>query len=116
MTSSDPSRAASAASPGSSVAQRRAEQVPRPHPDVLSRSYHLPSYPLAVAFVTSVAEAAEVANHHPNLSIVHSCTEGVDVGVELFTYAVTGLTAFDTAAAEGIEQIYRDHGGVLDVS
>jgi len=39
---------------------------------------------------------------------VHSCTAGVDVTVELFTYAVTGLTAFDTAAAEGIERIYRD--------
>lgn len=78
---------------------------------VLARTYHFPSYPRAVAFVTSVAAAAEMANHHPNLSIIHSCTDGVDVSVELFTYAVTGLTTFDTAAAAGIERIYLDGVG-----
>ena len=75
---------------------------------VLSRTYHVASYPLAVDFVTSVGAAAEVGNHHPNLKIVHSCVAGVDVTVELFTYAVDGLTAFDIEAAGGIERIYLD--------
>uniref|UniRef100_A0A7S2H5S5 4a-hydroxytetrahydrobiopterin dehydratase n=1 Tax=Haptolina brevifila TaxID=156173 RepID=A0A7S2H5S5_9EUKA len=74
---------------------------------VLARTYHFATYPLAVAFVTSVSAAAEAVNHHPNLSIVHSCTDGVDVAVELFTYAVNGLTGFDTAAAGDIEKLYR---------
>jgi len=69
---------------------------------VLSRSFHFASYPSAVRFVAEVSSASEAANHHPNLSVVHSCSRGVDVLVELFTYATKGLTAFDTAAAEAI--------------
>jgi len=75
-------------------------------PSVLTRTYHFKSYPLAIDFVASVASAAEAANHHPNVAIVHSCTDGVDVTAELFTYATKGLTAFDTSAARDIERIF----------
>lgn len=75
----------------------------------LKRAYNFPTYPSAATFVAAVAAAAEVANHHPNISIVHSCTEGADVAVELFTYSVKAITSFDTAAAAMLDQIYVNH-------
>jgi len=75
-------------------------------PEVLTCTFHLPSYPGAVAFVATVSEDAERVNHHPNVSFIHSCTQGVDVTVEFFTYAVKGITSFDTAAAERVHAIH----------
>jgi len=84
--------------------------TPLPPPlEVLSQSFHFASYPSATSFAARLTEDAERTNHHPNLSIVHSCTEGVDVTVEYFTYAVKGLTRFDTEAAERAQQIYESH-------
>jgi 4a-hydroxytetrahydrobiopterin dehydratase len=35
----------------------------------LERTFELPSFPEAIAFVSRVAEAAEAANHHPDITI-----------------------------------------------
>jgi 4a-hydroxytetrahydrobiopterin dehydratase len=83
------------------------ENAPPPE-RVLGRSFHFGSYAKAAAFVASVVDAAEAANHHPNLSLVHHCVSGADVAVELYTYAVGGLTQFDVTAAESIEGLARD--------
>ena len=98
-----------AAHPGWALANRQlGGQSPPPTTTVLRRSFHFPSYPRAATFVASAAAAAEQANHHPNLSIVHSCTEGVDVAVELFTYATNSVTAFDIEAAATINTIFGE--------
>jgi len=75
----------------------------------LKRAYHFDTYPSAATFVAAVARASEEVNHHPNLSVVHSCTEGADVGVELFTYSVKAVTSFDTAAAAMLDKIFVNH-------
>ena len=35
----------------------------------LTRSFELPSFPEAIAFVTRVADIAEAQNHHPDIDI-----------------------------------------------
>jgi methylenetetrahydrofolate dehydrogenase (NADP+) / methenyltetrahydrofolate cyclohydrolase len=98
-----------AAHPGWALASRQlGGQSPPTTTTVLRRSFHFPSYPRAATFVASAAAAAEQANHHPNLSIVHSCTEGVDIAVELFTYATNSITAFDTEAAATADIIFGE--------
>jgi methylenetetrahydrofolate dehydrogenase (NADP+)/methenyltetrahydrofolate cyclohydrolase len=75
-------------------------------PPALTREYHVANYPAAIDFVARAAELAEKANHHPNIQIRHSCTAGVDVTAEFFTYAVRGITEFDTQAAEALDHCY----------
>jgi 4a-hydroxytetrahydrobiopterin dehydratase len=35
----------------------------------LERTFELPTFPDAIAFVTRVAEVAEAENHHPDISV-----------------------------------------------
>ena len=37
--------------------------------DALERTFDLPSFPEAIAFVNRVAELAETENHHPDMTI-----------------------------------------------
>lgn len=55
----------------------------------------------AMAFANRVAEAAESANHHPDI-LVHGFNQ---VRLTLYTHTVDGLTAADFAMARAIDEI-----------
>jgi len=55
----------------------------------------------AMAFVNRVAEAAEAANHHPDI-LVHGWNR---VRLTLYTHTVEGLTAADFAMARTIDEL-----------
>lgn len=62
--------------------------------DSIRRVYELPSFPDAVAFVQRVADAAEAADHHPDIDIRYR-----RVVLVLTTHSEGGLTAKDLALA-----------------
>ena len=59
----------------------------------------LPSFAAAIALVERVAEAAETANHHPDI-LVHSWNK---LRLTLSTHSAGGLTDADFALARQIE-------------
>ncbi len=63
--------------------------------DTLCRTYHFASFRAAVTFVNSVADAAEEADHHPDIDIRYR-----NVMLALTTHDVRGLTVKDMALAE----------------
>jgi 4a-hydroxytetrahydrobiopterin dehydratase len=66
--------------------------------DEIVRTFELPSFPAAIAFVGRVAERAEAANHHPDLDIRYR-----KVRVALSTHDQGGLTEKDFALATEID-------------
>jgi 4a-hydroxytetrahydrobiopterin dehydratase len=66
--------------------------------DEIVKTYELPSFPDAIAFVTRVADLAERANHHPDLDIRYR-----NVRVALSTHDQGGITDKDFALAAEIE-------------
>ena len=60
--------------------------------------YELPSFPEAIAFVGRIADAAEAADHHPDLDIRYR-----RVRVALSTHDSGGITEKDVALAKEIE-------------
>jgi 4a-hydroxytetrahydrobiopterin dehydratase len=66
--------------------------------DEIVKTYELPSFPDAIAFVTRVADLAEKANHHPDLDIRYR-----NVRVALSTHSEGGITDKDFALAAEIE-------------
>ena len=55
----------------------------------------------AMGFANRVAEAAEAANHHPDI-LIHGWN---GVRLTLYTHTVGGLTAADFAMAQTIDEI-----------
>jgi S-adenosylmethionine:tRNA-ribosyltransferase-isomerase (queuine synthetase)/predicted adenine nucleotide alpha hydrolase (AANH) superfamily ATPase/5,10-methylene-tetrahydrofolate dehydrogenase/methenyl tetrahydrofolate cyclohydrolase/pterin-4a-carbinolamine dehydratase len=74
---------------------------------VLNRRFHFASFGQATEFINAVAASADQLNHHPNVQILHQCTAGVDVDVEIFTYDVSGITEYDFALARVIDESFR---------
>jgi 4a-hydroxytetrahydrobiopterin dehydratase len=72
------------------------------HEGALVRTYELPSFREAVAFVTRVAEVAEAANHHPDIAIAYR-----KVTLRWSTHSAGGITDRDYELA-------RRSDGVLD--
>jgi 4a-hydroxytetrahydrobiopterin dehydratase len=66
--------------------------------DEIVKTYELPSFTEAVAFVTRIAERAEEANHHPDLDMRYR-----KVRVALSTHDAGGLTDLDFELAARIE-------------
>jgi len=66
--------------------------------DTIVKTFELPTFPDAIAFVTRVAERAEAANHHPDLDIRYR-----KVRVALSTHDAGGLTHMDFDLAAEIE-------------
>ena len=66
--------------------------------DEIEKTYELPSFPDAVAFVTRVGFLAEKANHHPDLDI-----RWRRVRVGLSTHDEGGITGRDLGLAGEIE-------------
>jgi 4a-hydroxytetrahydrobiopterin dehydratase len=68
--------------------------------DEIVKTYELPSFPAAIAFVTRVGFLAEKADHHPDLDV-----RWRKVKVALSTHDAGGITATDFALAGEIEAV-----------
>lgn len=68
--------------------------------DTIERTYRLPDFRTALAFVTYVGELAEHANHHPDVDIRYD-----RVRLALSTHSEGGLTGKDLELARKIDQI-----------
>ena len=68
--------------------------------DEIEKTYDLPSFPDAVAFVTRVGFLAENANHHPDLDV-----RWHKVRVGLSTHDEGGITSRDLGLAGEIEGV-----------
>ncbi len=64
--------------------------------NMITKTFKLPTFPSAIAFITQVAFLAEAAQHHPDMDIRYN-----KVLVGLTTHDVGGLSQkdFDLAAA-----------------
>ena len=68
---------------------------------VLSRSVKVADFPAAIALVNAVGEAAEAADHHPDICITGYRT----VSFELSTHAAKALTRRDIDLATEIDRL-----------
>jgi 4a-hydroxytetrahydrobiopterin dehydratase len=66
----------------------------------LHRSIEFASFPAAIAAVVAVAEAAESANHHPDIDI-----RWRTVTFTLSTHSAGGVTPLDLSLARSINEI-----------
>jgi 4a-hydroxytetrahydrobiopterin dehydratase len=66
--------------------------------DEIIKTFELPTFPEAIAFVTRVADRAEAANHHPDIDI-----RWRKVRLVLSTHDAGGLTDLDFDLATEIE-------------
>jgi 4a-hydroxytetrahydrobiopterin dehydratase len=69
--------------------------------DAIVRERKFSDFAEAMAFVNRVADAAEEANHHPDI-LVHGWN---GVRLTLYTHTVEGLTAADFAMARRIDDL-----------
>ncbi|MGZ8379086.1 MAG: 4a-hydroxytetrahydrobiopterin dehydratase [Gemmatirosa sp.] len=68
--------------------------------EVITKTYQFPAFLAGIAFVTRVAQAAEAADHHPDLDIRYTrvvCT--------LSTHSAGGITQMDLDLAGEIEKL-----------
>jgi 4a-hydroxytetrahydrobiopterin dehydratase len=77
------------------------DSVWRQEDQSLIRDYEFKDFAAAMAFVNQVAEAAEEANHHPDI-LVHGWNK---VRLTLTTHSEGKLTENDRAMAERIDAI-----------
>ena len=68
------------------------------------------SFPAATALAATIAEAAEAAEHHPDIDIRYPDR----VRVVLTTHATGGLTTLDVELARQISQLAADRGATVD--
>ncbi len=96
---SSPSPGAMASLPDDEIVRRVATLDGWEHRgDEIAKTFELPTFPDAIAFVTRVAERAEAAGHHPDLDIRYT-----KVRVVLSTHSEGGITEKDFALAAQIE-------------
>jgi 4a-hydroxytetrahydrobiopterin dehydratase len=69
--------------------------------DAIAREWKLADFAAAIAFVNRVAEAAEQANHHPDIH-VHGWNR---VRLELSTHSQGGVTQADLDMARRIDAL-----------
>ena len=67
----------------------------------IHRKFTFKSFMPAIAFVNKVAEAAEQADHHPDITINYSL-----VAISLSTHSESGVTQKDFRLAQTIDKIY----------
>jgi 4a-hydroxytetrahydrobiopterin dehydratase len=72
--------------------------------DQIVKTYTLDDFRSAMTFVDRVAEAAEAAEHHPDIDIRWN-----KVTLWLSTHSAGGLTERDTALAHRIERLHGNH-------
>jgi 4a-hydroxytetrahydrobiopterin dehydratase len=73
--------------------------------DALRRTTKAPDFMTAIRLVTSVAEAAEELNHHPDIDI-----RWRTVRFHCHTYVSKGVTRYDIELAHRIEDAIAQHG------
>ena len=66
----------------------------------IRRDFDFDSFPEAIAFINRIANLAEAANHHPELTNVYS-----KVGVALTSHDAGGVTQKDLDLAEAINGV-----------
>ena len=66
--------------------------------EVITRAFELPSFRDAITFVGRIADAAEAADHHPDIDIRYS-----KVRTALATHSAGGITAKDVKLAATIQ-------------
>jgi 4a-hydroxytetrahydrobiopterin dehydratase len=74
--------------------------------DAIVRDYELESFPAVIAFVTRIAEAAERADHHPDLDIRYR-----KLRVVLSTHDQGGITSKDLDLAAQIDAAVTPSAG-----
>ena len=67
----------------------------------IQRKFTFKSFMPAIAFVNKIAEAAEQANHHPDITINYS-----RVSISLSTHSESGITLKDFQLAGAIDKMY----------
>ena len=67
---------------------------------LLAKSFHFKDFVASMNFVNKIAAIAEEEGHHPDLTISYS-----DVGIELTTHAISGLSENDFILAAKIDEI-----------
>ena len=67
--------------------------------DALTRTFAFPTFRDAIAFVGRAADAAEAADHHPDIDIRYT-----SVTCTLSTHSAGGLTALDVAMARTLSE------------
>jgi 4a-hydroxytetrahydrobiopterin dehydratase len=73
-------------------------------PAGISRTVAAPTFPAAIRLVVEVAEAAEDADHHPDIDI-----RWRNVTFALSTHSAGGVTSKDTALARRIDELALAH-------
>ncbi|HVM40797.1 MAG TPA: 4a-hydroxytetrahydrobiopterin dehydratase [Acidimicrobiia bacterium] len=71
--------------------------------DAIRREYDFDGFPAAVRFVNRVADAAEAANHHPDIDIRYN-----RVALTLSTHSEGGITEKDLALASEADRLAAD--------
>ena len=82
------------------IIQERMKKIPEweLNEDSISRSFEFDEYQTAIDFVNTVAEIAEEAQHHPDISISYT-----NVTLVLTTHSKRGLTESDFEVAIRID-------------
>jgi 4a-hydroxytetrahydrobiopterin dehydratase len=75
--------------------------------NALTKTYTFKGFKGAISFVNRVAEAANAANHHPDIHLEAYKT----VRVVLTTHVAHGLTDADVKLAKRIDAVERPPGG-----
>jgi 4a-hydroxytetrahydrobiopterin dehydratase len=68
--------------------------------NAIQKTYKLPSFPAAIAFITHIGFLAEAAAHHPDIDIRYN-----KVLIGLSTHDVGGISEKDFALAADIDEI-----------
>ncbi|HWB33992.1 MAG TPA: 4a-hydroxytetrahydrobiopterin dehydratase [Candidatus Paceibacterota bacterium] len=69
---------------------------------LLARSFHFKNFKKTMEFVNKVAAIAEHEGHHPDMTVSYG-----DVGIELTTHAIDGLSENDFIVAAKIDEISK---------
>ena len=72
--------------------------------DVIAKTFVHDDFRSAIRFVNRVPDAAEAANHHPDIGICWN-----KVTLALTTHSADGLTSNDTTLAHRIQRLVDDH-------
>lgn len=69
--------------------------------DQITKTYVTKTFQRAIAFVTIIGTLAELADHHPDITIRYN-----KVKIELSTHSAGGITENDFALAQKIEDAF----------
>jgi 4a-hydroxytetrahydrobiopterin dehydratase len=90
---------------GAALARLLAEAAWRREGNAITRTFTLKGFKGAMAFANRVAEAANAANHHPDIHVEQYRT----VRIVLTTHATGGITDADVELARLIDELEALH-------